>query len=79
MTSEYANQKVYTNKKPLSGGADQSRKTLFLGIGELAPTSKIENLALSGIFLFYHFCTHKSTACHRMVYFYKSSFGIEGN
>lgn len=78
MTSEYANQKVYTNKKPLSGGADQSRKTLFLGIGELAPTSKIENLVLGGIF-YLRFCTHKSTACHRMVYFYKSSFGIEGN
>ncbi len=59
MTSEYANQKVYTNKKPLSGGADQSRKTLFLGIGELAPTSKIENLALSGIFYFTLLYTQK--------------------
>lgn len=48
------------SKKPSFEGVDQSRKTLFLGFGELPPTSQMENLAASGIFLFYTFVHTKA-------------------
>ena len=58
---------ITAEKNSSARSVAQSRKTLFLGFGELPPNKQNGKSRRKRDFLFFAFCTHKGTACKRMI------------